>query len=126
MPPDAPNRIDAAFARLQQAGRKGLWPYLTAGYPDLETMEALLEAFDRLGVAGVEVGIPYSDPVADGPVIQTSYSRVLDAGITLADIFERPGRLGNMLFMVRETKYINQFDKVVALQRSTGISYKPS
>ncbi len=89
MPADAPNRIDAAFARLQQAGRKGLWPYVTAGYPDLETMEALLEAFNRLGVAGVEVGIPYSDPVADGPVIQTSYSRVLDTGITLADIFER-------------------------------------
>jgi acyl dehydratase len=43
----------------------------------------------------------------------------------LADAFERAGRLGNMLFMVRETKYVNQFDKVVALQRSTGISYQP-
>ena len=44
----------------------------------------------------------------------------------LAELFERPGRLGNMLFSVRETKYVNQFGKTVALQRTTGISYQPS
>ena len=43
----------------------------------------------------------------------------------LADLFERPGRLGNMLFSVRETKYVNQFGQTVALQRTTGISYDP-
>ena len=76
--------------------------------------------------------------------VQSPYSAALDGGseweyfepvrpgdrITvtqyLVDILEREGRLGNMLFMVRETKYINQFGKVVALQRSTGISYQPT
>jgi acyl dehydratase len=60
----------------------------------------------------------YFEPVRPGDRITvTAY---------LADIFERPGRLGNMLFMVRETKYVNQFNKIVAYQRSTGISYQPS
>ena len=60
----------------------------------------------------------YFEPIRPGDRITvTNY---------LADAFEREGRLGNMLFMVRETKYVNQFDKVVALQRSTGISYKPA
>ena len=43
----------------------------------------------------------------------------------IADLFERPGRLGNMLFTIRETSYTNQFEKIVALQRTTGISYEP-
>lgn len=84
----------------------------------------------RTGPAKVKVESPYPaaldggseweyfEPVRPGDQITvTNY---------LADVFERPGRLGNMLFMVRETKYINQFNKVVALQRSTGISYQPS
>ncbi|MDP6799398.1 MAG: MaoC family dehydratase N-terminal domain-containing protein [SAR202 cluster bacterium] len=59
----------------------------------------------------------YFEPVRPGDRITvTTY---------LANAFERAGRLGNMLFMVRETKYVNQFDTVVALQRSTGISYQP-
>lgn len=60
----------------------------------------------------------YFEPVRPGDRITvTNY---------LVNMFERPGRLGNMLFMVRETKYVNQFGTVVALQRGTGISYKPS
>jgi len=60
----------------------------------------------------------YFEPVRPGDRITvTTY---------LAGVHERPGRLGNMLFMVRETKYVNQFDTVVAIQRTTGISYKPS
>ena len=43
----------------------------------------------------------------------------------LSNIFERPGRLGNMLFMIRETSYVNQFGRVVAIQKGTGISYQP-
>jgi|KNS12BottometaT_FD_k123_104212_1 acyl dehydratase len=60
----------------------------------------------------------YFEPVRPGDRITVT--------IYLADIFERQGRLGNMLFIVRETKYVNQFGNVVALQRSTGISYKPA
>jgi acyl dehydratase len=77
------------------------------------------------------------------PSFKSPYSAALDGGseweyfepvragdhITvttkIADLFERPGRLGNMLFTIRETKYVNQFDTTVALQRTTGISYKP-
>jgi len=60
----------------------------------------------------------YFEPVRPGDRITvTTY---------LAGIHERPGRLGNMLFMIRETKYVNQYDTVVAIQRTTGISYKPS
>ena len=59
----------------------------------------------------------YFEPVRPGDRITVT--------IRIADMFERPGRLGNMLFTVRETRYVNQFGKVAALQRSTGISYQP-
>ena len=88
MADDAANRIDERFTQLARDGRKGLWPYITAGYPDLDTTARLLEALDGLGVAGVELGFPYSDPVADGPVIQTSFSRALAGGLTLESIFK--------------------------------------
>ena len=60
----------------------------------------------------------YFEPVRPGDRITVT--------IKIADIFERQGRLGNMLFIVRETKYVNQFDNVVALQRGTSISYQPA
>lgn len=84
----ANNRIDARFTELVRQGRKGLWPYLTAGYPDLDATAALIEALDRSGVSGIELGIPYSDPVADGQVIQTSFTRALSAGLKLDAIFD--------------------------------------
>ena len=59
----------------------------------------------------------YLEPVRTGDRITTT--------IKIVEIFERQGRLGNMLFIVRETKYVNQFDTVVAIQRSTGIGYQP-
>ena len=63
------NRLLAEFACLHAAGRKALLPFLTAGYPDLETTEALLHELARHGAAICELGFPYSDPIADGPVI---------------------------------------------------------
>ncbi len=60
----------------------------------------------------------YFEPVRPGDRIAVT--------VKVSDMFEREGRLGNMLFIVRETKYVNQFGKTVALQRSTGISYQPS
>ncbi|HOF19466.1 MAG TPA: tryptophan synthase subunit alpha, partial [Phycisphaerae bacterium] len=59
-----------------------------AGYPDLETTTALLNEFERRGVRVCELGIPFSDPIADGPVIQASYTEALSKGLRLADIFE--------------------------------------
>ncbi len=63
-------------------------PFLTAGYPDLETTAALLKDFEARGVRIVELGIPFSDPIADGPTIQTSYTDALSSGVTSEKIFD--------------------------------------
>ena len=76
-------KLEAAFAAGRAAGRKALAPFVTAGDPDLATTVAVLEAVDRAGATLCELGVPYSDPIADGPVIQASYTRALGAGITL-------------------------------------------
>ncbi|MCJ7543047.1 MAG: tryptophan synthase subunit alpha [Phycisphaerae bacterium] len=76
------NRIVQAFAALRSVGKKALVPFITAGYPDLESTLALLADFQARGVRVCELGIPFSDPIADGPVIQNSYTQALAAGIT--------------------------------------------
>ena len=81
------NRIDALFARLKAEDRRALMPFLTAGDPDLGMTAALIREAIARGAHMVEVGIPYSDPVADGPVITASYTRALEAGIKLGGIF---------------------------------------
>lgn len=80
------NRIEAGLAALSAAGRKGLLPYVTAGVPNIETTERILEALAGLGVTAVELGIPYSDSIADGPVIQASFARALDRGVRVREI----------------------------------------
>lgn len=82
------NRIDAAFQRLRARGEKALIPYLTAGDPDLETTIALIWEFERRGADIVEVGVPFSDPLADGVTIQRASQRALQGGVTLARILE--------------------------------------
>ena len=78
--------IDERFAQLRAAGRKALIPFLTAGDPSLAATAQALETLDACDCAMAEIGIPYSDPIADGPVIQASYTRSLDAGIKLSQI----------------------------------------
>ncbi len=80
------NRIDEKFRDLAAAGRKGLLPYITAGFPTPAATTEILRRLDALGVAGVEVGFPYSDSIADGPVIQTSFTRALERGLRVDDI----------------------------------------
>ena len=82
------NRIDALFARLRSEGRRALMPFITAGDPDLATTAALIRAMVGRGADMVEVGIPYSDPIADGPVISASYHRALTKGVKVSQIFE--------------------------------------
>lgn len=82
------NRIDALFRRLRSENRRALMPFVTAGDPDLETTAALIAAMVGRGADMVELGIPYSDPIADGPVIAASYTRALAGGLKLARIFE--------------------------------------
>lgn len=80
--------IDDCFAKLRREGRKAFLPFVTAGDPSLEMTAKVLQVLEASGAAMAEVGIPYSDPIADGPVIQASYTRALDAGVKLRDIFE--------------------------------------
>ncbi len=80
------NRIDATFARLKREGRRALMPFLTAGDPDIETTRALIAEVVARGASLVEVGLPYSDPIADGPVIAASYTRALRGGVRHAEI----------------------------------------
>jgi tryptophan synthase alpha chain len=80
--------IDQLFAQLRSAGRKAFMPFITAGDPDLDfTAEVIRELVAR-GANLCELGIPYSDPIADGPVIQASYTRALDKKIKLAEILK--------------------------------------
>jgi tryptophan synthase alpha chain len=81
------NPIDALFQGLRGRGRKAFIPFLTAGDPDPAATVHLARAAARGGASLLELGFPYSDPIADGPVIQASYTRVLDRGLRLADVF---------------------------------------
>ena len=77
-------RIEARFAELKQKGRAGLVTFITAGDPDLETCRTLLKALPGAGADVIELGMPFSDPMADGPAIQASSVRALKAGHTMA------------------------------------------
>lgn len=80
--------IDDRFQSLRSQGKKAFLPFVTAGDPSLAMTARLLQLLDRCGSAMAEVGIPYSDPIADGPVIQASYTRALDSGVRLQAIFD--------------------------------------
>jgi tryptophan synthase alpha chain len=84
----ATSRIARRFAELREKGEMGLVAFLTAGDPSLATSEALALALASAGVDVIELGVPFSDPVADGPVIQRSSERALRAGTTLASVLE--------------------------------------
>ncbi|MEM1213068.1 MAG: tryptophan synthase subunit alpha [Planctomycetota bacterium] len=82
------SRIDAIFERLRGGGNKGLMPFVTAGDPSLEATAEVLLAMEGAGASVVELGIPFSDPIADGPVIQASMQHALDTGTTVEGVFE--------------------------------------
>jgi tryptophan synthase alpha chain len=81
------NPIDALFQCLRAEKRKAFIPFITAGDPDPDTTVALLHELIRRGADLIEIGLPYSDPIADGAVIQASYSRALNRGIRVDDVF---------------------------------------
>jgi tryptophan synthase alpha chain len=86
-------RIAGLFERLKQQGRKGLIAYLTAGDPSPDHTPALVEAMVRGGADLIELGVPFSDPIADGPVIQQAGERALKAGTTLKRVLEIAGQI---------------------------------
>jgi tryptophan synthase alpha chain len=79
-------RIAATFERLRQTGRKALIPYFTAGHPSREHAVPLMHALARNGADIIELGVPFSDPMADGPVIQKSSEAALALGVGLDDV----------------------------------------
>ena len=91
--------IDQRFAELRAAGKKAFIPFITAGDPSLEMTARVLQTLSECGAAIGEVGIPYSDPIADGPIIQASYTRALQAGCKLADIFQTVSSVAPQLKM---------------------------
>jgi tryptophan synthase alpha chain len=80
------SRIDRRFARLKAEGRTGLIPFVTAGDPSPEHAVALMHALVDAGADVIELGVPFSDPMADGPVIQHASERAIAKGVGLADV----------------------------------------
>jgi tryptophan synthase alpha chain len=82
------NRIDAKFKELRERNKPAFIPFITAGDPNLAATKALIVEFEKRGADIIELGVPFSDPIADGPVIQSSYYRALSGGVKLSDILE--------------------------------------
>ena len=79
-----PNRIDAALSRLRELGQPAIAPFITIGFPDIPTSESLARAILESGGDMLELGVPFSDPLADGPIIQMTSYRALQNGVTVA------------------------------------------
>jgi tryptophan synthase alpha chain len=86
-------RIDDAFNTLKQQGRKGFIPFITAGDPDLATTEQILIELAAAGATVIELGVPFSDPMADGPVIQRASERALKNSFGLEDLLALVARV---------------------------------
>jgi len=79
--------IADTFAQLRAKKQMAFMPFIPAGYPDLATTENVLPALERAGASIVEIGIPFSDPIADGPVVQEAFTAALARKLKLADVF---------------------------------------
>ena len=86
------SRISDRFSVLRSKGEKALVLFVTAGDPSLEQLPAILSALEEGGADVIELGIPFSDPIADGPTIQASDQRALDAGVTPRSVLESLAR----------------------------------
>ncbi|MDE3116927.1 MAG: tryptophan synthase subunit alpha, partial [Pseudomonadota bacterium] len=82
------SRIAARFAELKKQNRAAFVPFITAGDPDSDTTLALLHELPAAGADLIELGVPFSDPMADGPAVQASSQRALKAGMTLTKVLE--------------------------------------
>jgi len=80
------NRIDATFARLKEQGNSALMPFVTIGDPDLDTSLEIIKHLAEAGADMIELGVPYSDPLADGPVIQRASERALKHEVRITDV----------------------------------------
>ena len=85
-------RIEEGFIDLKRQGKKGFIPFVTGGDPDLKTTEQILIELDHAGATVIELGVPFSDPMADGPVIQRASERALKKSFGLDDLLETVAR----------------------------------
>lgn len=83
------NRVSQAFRGLQESNQKAIMPFLVAGDPAVDSLPGALKGCERGGASVIEVGIPFSDPIADGPVIAAAMHRALQRGVTPAMVFEQ-------------------------------------
>jgi tryptophan synthase alpha chain len=88
-----PTRIAKCFATLRAAGEMGIVAYLTAGDPSLDATVEFVLALEEAGTDVIELGVPFSDPLADGPTIQRASERALKSGASLPKILELAGRI---------------------------------
>ncbi len=87
------NRIDQKFERLRSRGQQAFIPYLTAGDPDLDSTLEIVLAMEDAGADIVELGVPFSDPIADGPVIQRATERALNSGTSVESVLDLVRRI---------------------------------
>lgn len=120
--------IDQLFRDLRTAGRKAFMPFVTAGDPDLAFTAEVIRELDRRGCTLCEVGLPYSDPIADGPVIQASYTRALSHKVKVQQIFATLAGLQQEVAMPRVTMvsyaiiYRYGLERFVADAQAAGIA----
>lgn len=121
-------RLDKRFAELAQAGEKAFIAFITAGDPDLETSLALLEGLPGAGADVIELGIPFTDPMADGPAIQAASQRALKAGQTLTKTLEMVAKFRRtdtttpiVLMGYYNPIYIYGVDRFLADAKSAGV-----
>ena len=107
------NRIDKRFAELRATGTPGFIAYIAAGDPSLAATEELVPALEAAGVDILELGVPFSDPLADGVVNQMAAQRALDAGATIAKLFESIRRINPL--------YVHGFDKFHEEAAAAGV-----
>ncbi len=120
--------IDQLFANLRASNQKAFMPFITAGDPDLEFTGDVLQELSSRGCSMCEVGIPYSDPIADGPVIQASYTRALERNVKLGGILSTLGNVASEISMplVTMVSYAivlrHGLEKYVSDAKSAGIA----
>jgi len=121
------NRIDKKFLQLKETGGKAVVPYVCAGDPDLGTTEEIIIAMAEHGADVIEIGVPFSDPMADGPSIQHACQRAIDGGITLPKIFEMIKRIREntdvplVLFSYYNILFNGGFEKNVKTAKEIGV-----
>ncbi len=101
------SRTDLTFKRLREKGQTALIPFIVAGDPELERTEALIFRMAESGADIIELGVPYSNPFADGPVIQAAHQRALQNGISLREVFYFVKRLKGVTIPLILMTYFN-------------------